>query len=234
MKKNWFYHRMGFAVAAVSGLVFVTGCLNLEPEVDRTRFYVLAATAQPERVDAESRSSAEDGFGISMGIVGTAAYLQSSSIVVRKNSQEIRYSGLMQWAEPLGDGLSRVVAENLSVWLNTSRVQIVRGIFPDDSDFLVSLNVFHFDLSTSGTATVKATWRVRHRLRNLELSGEFETTEAFVYDPLDFSPGVDALSRAVGDMSREIARRLESALAPESGSKSSAASDGTQSGIPAG
>jgi uncharacterized lipoprotein YmbA len=124
-------------------------------------------------------------------------------IVTGHNAPELQRAASAQWAEPLQDGFTRVLAENLSLLLATERV----AIFPWKSfvpEYQVVIEVTHFLGQTGGEVSLVALWSILRQNRKDVLvskkSSFRESTGSSEYEAL-----AAAMSRTVAALSRDIA-----------------------------
>ena len=101
---------------AQSGGCAVTG----EGTTRATQFYVL----RPLDADATGDETVprQKDLTVAVGPVELAAYLKRPHIVTLSEGNEVRLAEFDRWAEPLEDGITRVLSENLSILLGTHRV----------------------------------------------------------------------------------------------------------------
>jgi len=104
------------ALLIVAGGCAVTGKGTTRP----TQFYVLRPL-DAGSVEAVAEQLRED-LTVAVGPVELAAYLKRPHIVTLSEGNEVRLADFDRWAEPLEDGISRILSENLSVLLGTHRV----------------------------------------------------------------------------------------------------------------
>jgi uncharacterized protein len=183
---------------AVSTLT-VSSCSTGPPP----RLYVL--TSLPR---AESVPPATGGREISLGIgpVELPQYVNRPQIVMGQQSSELQSAASAQWAEPLQDGFTRVLAENLSLLLTTDRV----ALFPWKTfvpEYQIVVEVTHFLGQTGGAVSLVALWSIltkdgREALVSKKSSFR-ETTGSSEYAAL-----AAAMSRTVAALSRDIAAVL--------------------------
>ena len=183
---------------AVSTLV-MSGCSTGPP----TRLYVLTSLSR-----AASVPPATGGREISIGIgpVELPQYLNRPQIVTGQQSSELQSAASAQWAEPLQDGFTRVLAENLSLLLATDRV----AIFPWKTfapEYQVVVEVTHFLGQTGGEVSLVALWSILNKDGREALvskkSSFRESTGSSEYEAL-----AAAMSRTVAALSRDIATAL--------------------------
>ena len=140
-------------VVALVGIL-AAGCSfrSLPPKT-----YVLSA-ASP----AASPAPAAAGRGpvVGVGPVMVPVYLDRPSIVARAGGDEVRLSSEHHWAEPLKDGVARVVAENLSAMVPTEAVAVFPWRTPWAVKYRVSLEILRFDGPLGGPVLLNARWRL--------------------------------------------------------------------------
>jgi len=174
----------------------------LEPKPDPSRFFVL--TPVPDAGVAAPIALGSGGSAPSLGLgpVTLPAYLSRPEIVTRAEPNRIDLSDHDRWAEPLDKNFSAVLAQNLGTLLSTPKVVTYPWYRPATFDYQVAVEVSCFDTDTAGTATLKARWEIRDPDTGTVIrSGESNISDAKVSGESVAS----TLSRALADMSREIA-----------------------------
>jgi uncharacterized protein len=184
---------------AVSTLV-MNGCSTGPP----TRLYVLTALS---RAESMSPASGVRGMSIGVGPVELPQYVNRPQIVTGQQSSELQSAASAQWAEPLQDGFTRVLAENLSLLLATDRV----AIFPWKTftpEYQVVVEVTHFLGQTGAEVSLVALWSILNKDGREALvskkSSFRESTGSSEYEAL-----AAAMSRTVAALSRDIATALQ-------------------------
>jgi len=178
--------------------VLAAGCLGGGSAP--TRFYVLApmdgATVAGDRP-----------LAIGVGPVSLAGYLDRPQIVTRPAADKIDLGEFDQWGEPLRDGITRVLAEDLARQLPGAKISTFPWRGPEAVRYQVLVDVTRFDGPAGGDTALEARWRVLDALTGKELSAKASR--------LSESPGgagypltVSAMSRALGALSRDIAQTL--------------------------
>ena len=186
-------------VILVLSIFTVSGCSTGPP----ARLYVLTSLSR-----AESVPPATGGRELSIGIgpVELPQYVNRPQIVTGQQSSELQSAASAQWAEPLQDGFTRVLAENLSLLLATDRV----AIFPWKTfapEYQVVVEVTHFLGQTGGAVSLIALWSILNKDGREALvskkSSFRESTRSSEYEAL-----AAAMSRTVAALSRDIATAL--------------------------
>ena len=80
-----------------------------------------------------------------VGPVVVPVYLDRPALVVRVGGDEVRLSSDHHWAEPLKDGVARVVAENLSAMIPTDSVVVFPWRTPWVVAYRVTMEILRFD-----------------------------------------------------------------------------------------
>ena len=190
---------MPTALRACLLLAALAGCAPSQP----TRYYTLSAAAAPAGAPRSGQ-----GLVIGLGPLTLPPYLDRPDIVTRAGAHQMRLGDFSQWAEPLEPLLARVMAEDLYALTGASDVIPVpqRGDLPLDR--VVEVDFTRFDASEAGEVTLDARWRVyRGDHDTLVASGRSQIAEQGAAVP-DYDAIVAAMSRAVGQLSAEIATAI--------------------------
>jgi uncharacterized protein len=178
-----------------------------------SRFYTLSSLPGPVKAKAEQPLS--QGPTIGLGPIRFPDYLDRPGIVTRSSGNTIEIAEFDLWAGSLKDDFSRVLAENLSILLETDKMVLYPYFGAIPIDFRIGMNLNRFEGSPGGGVVLEATWAI--------LSGP-DKKEAFVQksqitEPVsgsDYQALVAAQSRAVEKLGREIAKAIRSLPAPSS------------------
>lgn len=182
-----------------STLVFAALCTLLCACTDTrtSNYYMLTAFTGP----------APTGNHPSLGIgpIEVPRYLNRTSMVYGKEANQVTVSSYERWAEPLADGIERVLGFNLAANLNTQSIQSYPWSREGAPDYGIRVNILLLDANTD-TATMTAEWRVltgpdrrlvSHRISQLSLP----MTDTATY-PASIAP---AYSQLLLNLSEEIA-----------------------------
>jgi hypothetical protein len=178
-------------------LLGVTGCAKgIPPD-----FYILHATT------SESLVGAERGVAVGVGPIELPAHLNRTQIVTRATDYQLDLSESHQWAEPLKDSVSSVIAVNLSNMLESNRVFVVPRRQTVPLDFQVSIDFGRFDGELGESASLGARWTLYGKDNREPLLSKVtivtERTENSTYTAL-----VAASSRTLQALSMEIAEAI--------------------------
>lgn len=185
--------------AGLAGAALLAGCAATQP----TSFYTLAPVTEP---DVAKRAT--NGLVIGLGPITLPQYLDRPGIVTREGANRMRLADLHQWAEPLEPLLTRIMAEDLYALLDAGDVIPIpqRGDIPLDR--VVEVDIGRFDADAAGQVVLDARWRIyQGDNETLLASGRSQVAEQGAPVP-DYTAIVAAMSRAVGQVSEEIARAI--------------------------
>jgi uncharacterized lipoprotein YmbA len=147
-------------------------------------------------------------IGILVGPIRLAMYLDRTDVVIRNSQNEVEIADFASWAGPLPENFSRVLAENLSLWLNTKKVAIFPGSKVPIYSYNINMNVTRFDGRPGENAQLRARWVILDKKRKTILFNEHtvlnQPTENDSIESL-----VASQSRLVADFSREIAEAIK-------------------------
>ena len=184
----------------------MTACTFIGGTQQPTKNYVLNSLYS-EEIETNTVADLKD-IGILVGPIRMALYLDRSDIVIRDSQNQIRLAEFSQWAGPLQENFSRVLAENLSVLLTTDSVGIFPGTRAMLFDYNVTVNVTRFDGIPGEKADLRARWGILDKSRKKML---FENHSVLTHHTKDDSLEalIAAESRTLSDLSREIAEAIK-------------------------
>jgi len=182
------------------------GCGTFSPRPDSSRFFTLTAIAQPGSVTTRA-SSNPAGVSIGIGPIRLPGYLDRQEIVTRVSQNRIDLSEYDRWAERLETNFTRVLAQNLSVLLNTDQLVFYPWELNRKPNYQVTIEMLRFESNTRGEVQLSARWEILDTNKRTQLqAGESGITRQPTAQSTDAS--VAALSDALGDLSREIANAV--------------------------
>lgn len=184
-------------VALVASLIGATGCAGASAP---SRFYVLSASAAARNAPA---STGPDG---TLGVFPArmADYLDRPQIVTFLGENGVDIDEFNRWAEPLGAGITRVLAEELTALLPTWRVvpQPWDPVIPVRARVVLGVTAFGWD--TRGEARLEATWAVLTADGNEALARGRTVLRRAATGP-GVVPATAAASALVAQLAQEIA-----------------------------
>ncbi len=181
------------------------GCGSSAP----TRFFLLSAVSDAERLPRRAGDVGQLAIGV--GPVELPRYLDRPQIATRAGQHELRLAEFDQWAEPLQDNVTRVLAENLSHVLAIDDVAIHPWPRAAQVAYQVVVRVTRFEGTMGEQGVLTARWQIIDVQEDRELMHQTSNFQVPV-EASDYSAIVAAMSRGLGDLSRAIAAEI-SALA---------------------
>ena len=205
---------------ALAVSIGLAGCAVTDP----TQFYALSrpVAASPEsRVSASiastpSPTGADTTSAVSIGVgpVTTPSYLHRSQIVTRTGDDQMHFAMFHRWAEPLDDGIARVLAEEIGARVPTDRIVMYpwRGVVARALQYQVVVVVMRLDGRRGGDVTLDARWRILGKDGN-ELIFRRSTMTEIATGP-GYEPMIAAMTRAVVALGQEIAAEIRTMPGP--------------------
>jgi len=188
-------------------LVLAGGCaVTGEGTTQPTSFYVLRTIDEAE--GGKEPLPGREGLSVGVGPVQLAAYLKRPHIVTIGTGNEVRLSDFDRWAEPLEDGITRVLSENLSLLLGTNRVASHSPRSLMDPQVTVTVKVVRLDGSLGGDVLLSARWSLIDRKSDKVLLTR-RSTYRHTVEGGDYGALVAAENRALEDLCREIAAAID-------------------------
>jgi uncharacterized lipoprotein YmbA len=185
------------------------GCASSPP----VHFYVL--TPLPDAAPLPSLAGNLRNLDLGIGPVTLPKYLDRSEIVRRASANKLDLAEFDQWAEPLQDSVTRVLAANLSRLLSTDALVIYPWSRSTRIDYQVVVEVTRFEGTVDGDSGLTARWMI--------LDGEGQQEYVRRHSDIEVTPNrqdydavAAAMSLAVGKLSRDIAVALQALGQPVS------------------
>ncbi|HUL11014.1 MAG TPA: PqiC family protein [Methylococcaceae bacterium] len=188
--------RFGMAFVLMNAcLLLVTGCSS-----PPTRFYVLSTL--PDAASIPSGAGKDVAVGV--GPLELPDYLDRPQIVTRSGQNELNLAEFDNWAEPLKDNATQVLAENLAVLLPSKKIATYPWKRSTPIDFQVAVKVTRFDHTQGGETVLSTRWSILSGDGGKELvSRESRYRERPSGD--SYNATVAAMNRALALFSRDVA-----------------------------
>lgn len=189
-----------FAVAAMAG-----GCSVMAPQPDRSRFFTLTPAADSQTPPAESPNGRDLTLGL--GPITIPRYLQRPEVVTRINKTELSVSDNDRWAEPLGDSVASVLAQDLSSDIPGLQITPFPWSQETSIDYSVSVQFLHLERTADRRADIEAVWKIRNGRDHRLVQSGITTTSLPAGN--DESSASVALSQGVAEVSSKVAEALK-------------------------
>jgi uncharacterized lipoprotein YmbA len=162
-------------------------------------------------VDPETEkqgTTGDSGVAIGLGPIELPEHLNRPQIVTRVNPNEVAFAEFHRWAASLKDDFSSTLARNLSNLLATDRVAVYPWTSKTPVHVQVKIDVIRFEGHLGKGVVLETTWALfRDGATKPVLSRGSVVSEKL--DKSGYEGLVEAQSRAVAVLSREIARAIQ-------------------------
>jgi uncharacterized lipoprotein YmbA len=174
-----------------------------------TNFYMMAPLSpSTEKMSAETEKRLTV---IAIATVLVPSYLDRNQIVTRLGVAEYELAEFDQWVEPVGENLTRVVAENLSRLLAADNADVFPAAREVPHDYSIGIEVIRLDGNLGDQVMLIARWAIfgadDEDLIMLRKFEHQEKTENETYKGL-----VLAQSRAVEKLSQDISEAMKKTM----------------------
>jgi len=190
----------------------LVGCLG-GPSAP-TNFYMLSPLSSSQTRTIETTK--EDRIRIGLETVVVAEYLNRNEIVVNLDNTVYKLAEFNQWAEPLSDNLTRVLAQNLA---NMLRDDFIGVFFSADSsiplDYRLEIDVIRLDGNLGDQVTLVAQWALLEAEEDVLILLGRSVYQEQVADST-YKGLVLAKSRAIDRLSRHVATAIKKTLSGNS------------------
>ncbi len=186
-------------LATVLALLAPAGCLSLGGGSSSTSFYLLTSLASSDPEALESGG----GPSIGLGPLAIPAYLDRPQIATRGDANRLELAEFHRWGEPLRDNLGRVLAENLSLLLQTDRVYLYPWRGSASIDYQIRVDVESFAAGPDPGVHLRCRWTLADAAGHA-----LETRLSRIDVPTalgDYGAIAEAMSRSAEALARELA-----------------------------
>ena len=187
-----------WAAVCVLTLAGMGGC-STKPD---TRFYLLTP------LPAAGRSTdLTTGPAIGLRPVRLPEELDRPHIVTRIGPNRLQLAEFDQWAAPLRESFTRVLAEDLAILIPTDRISLFPWARETAVDYDVTVEVIRFEGTLNGDCSLVADWTILKRAaKEAPMRGKSNHSERAGESYGDM---VGAQSRLIGALGRDIAAALK-------------------------
>jgi len=189
--------------AVILATALVSGCAKGPPP----KFYVLQTPVATEP------AGIEQGVTIGVGPVELPAHLDRNQIVSRETGVKLKLSEQEQWAEPLKNGVTRVLVVQLALTMDSNRIYALPLRQRRALDFQVSVDLLRFDGVLGQDVVLGARWSILSGDGKKLLLSQVSRIEEKAVRPedpeLEVAALVEAQSRAVAKLGEEIGLEIK-------------------------
>jgi uncharacterized lipoprotein YmbA len=191
----------------------LVGCLPRGPSKP-TDFYVLNSLYSFD-TDAQAIAELKD-ISVAVGPIRLPQLLDRSQIVIRQNQNKIQPVEYSQWSEPLRVNFARVLAENLTILLDSEQISIFPFLKEALFDFQVTVEVTRFDGNFEEGAQMRTSWTIWGPKRRQVLLKNYSRFSKSLTSN-DIEALVAAKSHIIAALSKEIADAIKSLAERQNG-----------------
>ncbi len=177
--------------------------------VPETRFFALANLSPATATGSDPASR----LSVAVGPVDLPRYLDRPHIVSRSGDNRLRVDEFNRWGGSLEEEVGRVLGEYLGHRLGSQRVYSYPSRIAAETDYRIALDIRAFDGVLGGEVRLDVAWSLI-----ADRSGEVLHVHHSVYRAAAAGEGyegyVAAMSRALGDLGRELADALVGLTSP--------------------
>ena len=187
------------------GSFVLTGCLARGP-AQPTDYLVLNSLYSSEASEHEIAELKD--VAIAVGPIRLPQLLDRQQIVIRTNPNKIEILEFSQWSEPLRVNFARVLAENLTILLDSDQIIIFPFLKEALFDYQVTVEVTRFDGNFNEGAQMRTSWTIWGPKRRQVLLKKYSRFNEPVSGN-DIEALVAAKSRIIANLSKEIAEAIK-------------------------
>ena len=196
---------LGAVLLALGVVLTAAGCVTIGKS-GPSQFYVLTSQADEPSESARLDAPRIPVVGVRPPIIPTT--LRRPHFVVQTADNEIQIIQTERWGEPLEDGISRAMVENITIMIPSQAVYQLPAPVALEYDYQISLEVFRYGYNGTDAVVLVARWA----LYDGE-TGEVVAEESAQYDesmvvdednPLDYRKVAGSMSRLLEQLCQEI------------------------------
>jgi len=178
---------------------FLAACAAREP---LPQFYLLTPPA-----GGNGRS--HGGPSVYVQRVAVPAYLARNSLVMVRAGNQVAYASSARWAEPLDQGIARMVAEGLNRVAHVQATSFTpTSPPPGDSSYSVAIQLQRFEGTDTGQVILTARYQVLAANGTDPIAGRSFEARRSGWQPGDYAGLARLLSEELMELSRAIAHSL--------------------------
>lgn len=181
-------------------LLAFAGCSALKPIKDNAIQHVLEPLVPDRVLTAEHPALAVNRASL-------PTYLDCQQLVTSSNGV-LMISQLDLWGEPLDEGLSRVIASNLSRLTGSMNIQPVQSFSTLDYTMLLELKIAQFEPDLTNQMILQGTWKIQPVTGKASSAHFFRILVPFPTAPVTINGRISAMNQALERLARQIVNQL--------------------------
>lgn len=197
------------SLGVLLGALLLAGCAS-SPSYN---YYLLSAQV--------ADGIADDGPALGIGPITIPEYLNRNSMVFTRGSNQLRLADYDRWAEPLAEGIQRVLSLNLSAELGSHNIRPHPWARSDAPDYAVQVWLLSLDINNQ-RAELVAEWRVSRPAANRDIERRISRLSQALPDadwqPADAAAAYSDLLQSLGSELAAVIRSAEAKREAQPGS----------------
>ncbi len=194
-----FFHRTSYGIFFF--LIILIGCRSATRVVT---FYNMTAI---DRIEIDNSEKVTQDTVIGIEPAQFPSFLKRPQIIFRSSNNSFNFAEYHRWGVVLDQDFSKILAENLSILLNTNQVFIFPLRNPIDPNYRIECNVHQFDGKLNDSVTLNVTWMIRKKD-----SKTLHVKKSIIHKSVSdkgYNAIVSAHSQAIAELSRKIAATIK-------------------------
>ncbi len=189
----------------ITGVAVLCMCVGTLPGCSRSprvNFYTLGDYEKTAAVNPSKSAPS-----VTVANITLPELVDRPQLVERVAGNRVEILETHRWAEPLKNGISRLLAENLAGRLGSNLVTTYTQNTGGEADYKVVVDIRRFE-SMGTTVSVEAFWSIRRTVKGTLNSGRTQISESrngAGYDAL-----LAAYNRAIASVGNDIAKAINS------------------------
>lgn len=202
MRRHRFLHTLALALI---------GLLSACAASPVSQYYLL----QTETADTSSSYSPERAETPSLGVgpISIPPYLGRDNLVYHLQNSQLQVAAYHKWAEPLEDGMTRVLMLHLAEGLGTQNLNKFPWHPSRAPDLAVTVDVLELELRSTG-ASLTADWQIYRPHTEAAIAGRVTTVRTDL--PAGMAPP-EGIPRAYAELLRRLADVILEAMRSDAG-----------------
>jgi uncharacterized lipoprotein YmbA len=180
------------------------GCSFFEARPDPSRYFALASLPRTGQIAQDAAGTSALVLGI--GPIKFPGYLDRQQFVTRISPNRFAVAENDRWAEPLEENFLRILAQNLSILLQTDRIVTYPWERNQRPTYQVQVEVLRFEPNAVQRVELWARWTVFDNAKKIVTVRESHLSQPA--GDKSTESAVAALSEVAADLSKEIAATL--------------------------
>ncbi len=187
------------------GLALLLGGCSIGGKSKPANFYVLTGLPEDTQPIAQAGNAT-----VGIGQVKIPNFLDRPQIVTLVAANQIALSEFDRWGESFQAGVTRVLREDVAIYLGSNEVAAFPWLQPFPKDFVVHVVVLAFEAAPYRDEVLL---RVMYRITDPKQTTTYLVKESQFSQPLttgasDYAAIADAMSTAVAALAKEIAQEV--------------------------